>query len=61
MTVKLHFETLALGMKAKLDARYRTQTNYVHIPATLYGNGSSAALLGDSIGKNRPTLIKKNK
>ena len=61
MTVKLHFETLALGMKAKLDARYRAQTNYAYTPATLYGNGSSTAFLGDSIGKTRPILIKKNK
>ena len=31
MVVKIHFETLSPGLQAKLDARYRANTNHIRI------------------------------
>ena len=61
MTVKLHFETIALGMKAKLDTRYRGNGNNIINFRTLHRDESGAASLGDFIGKNRLAPTKKVK
>ena len=61
MTVKTHFETLASGMKAKLDTRFRVHNNYVHDLQKLYGNGFNAGLLEDTATKRRLTLVIGNK
>ena len=61
MTVRVHFETLASGMKAKLDPRYRDPNNCVHNGRKLGGSGFSAGVLEDSLGKYRPKLIGRNK
>ena len=61
MTVRVHFETLASGMKAKLDPMHRDHNNYVHNNRKLYGNGFSASVLEDSLGKYRPKIIGRNK
>ena len=60
MGVKIHFETLASGMRAKLDTRYR-DNNYTHKLRKFYGNGLSTGVLEDAIGKNRPVLAGRNK
>ena len=61
MTVKIHFETLASGMKAKLDAKFRTGGNYEPNIRRLYENGFSGGFLDDAVGKCQHTLAKRNK
>ena len=61
MTVKIHFETLASGMKARLDAKYRTQHNYEPNIRRSNANGFGTSFLDDAVGKCQQTLAKKNK
>ncbi len=61
MVVKIHFETLSPGLQAKLDASYRAHNNYVLNVKKLYGNGFSASLLEDAVGKSRTALSGRNK
>ena len=55
MAVKIHFETLAPGMNAKLDATYRISNNRTHINngtnalKKMSRNGSSAGVLADAV------------
>jgi hypothetical protein len=57
MPVTLRMETLTTGMKAKLDANYRTQ-NRTAINSSQH---RSRCFLGDIVGKNRNTLIKRKR
>ena len=57
MAVTFRLETLATGMKAKLDANFRTQ-NRIAAQSNQHG---SRCFLGDIVGKNRNTLIKRKK
>ena len=59
--VKIHFETLTSGMKAKLDARYRRQSQYESGIRRLYGSGSSSGILDDAVGKRLQAVSKRNK
>jgi hypothetical protein len=61
MAVKIHFETLTSGMKARLDARYRTQNSSVPNIRKLYENGFSNGFLYDAVGKCQQTLAKRNR
>ena len=61
MVVKIHFETLSPGLKAKLDASYRAHNSYGNNVKKLNGNGFSASLLEDSVGKCRTALAGRNK
>jgi len=62
MAVKIYFETLAPGMNAKLDARYRTSKDKVHAGYTSsilrqsYRNDTRTGFLEDPVGKCRPKL-----
>ena len=62
MAVKIHFETLAPGMHAKLDARYRTSKNQIHIDYASkvfrgsYRNDHRTVFLQEPVGKCRPKL-----
>ena len=51
MALKIHFETLSPGLKAKLDAKYRVSGNHrsngTH--RKLYRNGNGATLLEDDV------------
>ena len=57
MNVKIHFETLTSGMRAKLDTRYRPNNDYVINVRKKNGNGTSKSLLDDSVGKFQQTLV----
>jgi len=54
MNVRIHFENLSAGMKAKLDPSYRTNGNSVLNLRKLHGN--SPRSLGDATGKHRLSL-----
>ena len=55
MALKIHFETLALGMQAKLSTRYRLLNNHtyssnsINILKALYPNSAKTGILGDAI------------
>lgn len=54
MVVKIHFETLSPGLKAKLDAKYRHTNNGRNDYSNgalrkLYRNGNGASLLEDDV------------
>ena len=59
MALQIYFETLASGMNAKLNSRYRTQNNQVRIiknnnsAKALYPNSARSGFLGDTITKHR--------
>jgi hypothetical protein len=57
MTVRIHFEALTSGMRAKLDTRYRGHNDYVINVRKPNGNGSSKSLLEDAVGKFQQTLV----
>jgi hypothetical protein len=57
MTVKIHFETLTSGMRAKLDTRYRAHNDYVLNVRKMNGNSFSKSLLEDAVGKFQQTLV----
>lgn len=61
MTVKIYFESLTSGMKAKLDTRYKANNNYTYNFRKTYGYGYGANLLGDTLEKSRLKLIGKNR
>jgi len=48
MVVKIHFETLSPGLKAKLDARYRVTSNH----RTDYTNGTLRKLCRNGNGSS---------
>ena len=51
MALKIHFETLSPGLRAKLDAKYRVSGNHrsngTH--RKLYRNGNGTTLLEDDV------------
>jgi len=54
MVVKIHFETLSPGLKAKLDAKYRVTSNHRsdNTNGTIrkaYRNGNGVSLLEDDV------------
>jgi hypothetical protein len=54
MVVKIHFETLSPGLKAKLDAKYRVTNNHRFDSTNgfvrkTYRNGNGASLLEDEV------------
>jgi hypothetical protein len=57
MAFQIYFETLASGMHAKLNSRYRTQNNHVRISKnnnkSLYPKGVTSGFLGDTVSKHR--------
>lgn len=57
MPVTLRMETLTTGMKAKLNASFRTQNKTVPDSS----QRRSRCFLGDIVGKNRNTLIKRKR
>jgi hypothetical protein len=57
MNMRIHFETLTSGMRAKLDTRYRAHDDYVLSIRKMNGNGTSKSLLDDSVGKFQQTLV----
>ena len=61
MVVKIHFETLTSGMKAKLGPGYKGRDNSVPNLRRSYGNDCSAGLIKDSVGHCRRTLVSKDK
>ena len=48
MVVKIHFETLSPGLKAKLDAKYRVMSNH----RTNYTNGNLRKLSRNGNGSS---------
>jgi hypothetical protein len=58
MSVKIHFENLTSGMRAKLDTRYKAHNDYVYTVRKVHGNGIGASLLEDAVGKHRPAMAK---
>ena len=54
MNVRIHFENLSAGMKAKLDPSHRANSNSVLNLRKSYGNSPSS--LGDATGKHRLSL-----
>ena len=61
MNVRMHFETLTSGMRAKLDTRYRVHSDYVINVRKANGNGHSKSLLEDAVGKFQQTLVGRHK
>jgi hypothetical protein len=54
MMVKIHFENLAAGMKAKIDPSYRTNNSVDNLKKS---NGSHPGSLGDKVIKFRSLLV----
>lgn len=59
MALQIYFETLASGMHAKLNSRYRTQNNQVHITKNnrslkaIYPDKAKNSFLGDMVSKRK--------
>jgi hypothetical protein len=50
MTVKIYFETMASGMAAKLDPRYRITRNCTNNLGKLPGNSSGTRYISEKFG-----------
>ena len=59
MAVQIYFETLASGMHAKLNSRYRTQNNQVRITKNtgslkaIYPSNAKNTFLGDMVSRRK--------
>jgi hypothetical protein len=59
--VKIYFETVASGMAAKLDPRYRIIKSHSHGPSKSPGNGSGNSVHKCLLDKFGTSMVSSNK